>query len=242
MSRLSLQTPVGDWVAALPLTSRVFEAFRIDFCCRGKQPLEQACWEQKLDPGSVLASLEFAACAPGVAAPRDWRKAPLAELCDHIELTHHAYLKSELPRLHELLEKVIGAHGGKHPDLVNLRIVFADLRGELEPHMFKEERILFPAIRLLELAPTIPAFPFGTVANPIRMMEHEHDNAGDALARIRELTDDYRAPQDACASYRALYDALRELEEDLHRHVHKENNILFPRAFEREQELLPARR
>jgi regulator of cell morphogenesis and NO signaling len=242
MSQLSLQSPVGDWVAALPLTSRVFETLRIDYCCHGKLPLEQACWEQKLDPDSVLASLEFAACAPGGVAPRDWRKASLAELCEHIEATHHAYLKSELPRLHALLEKVIAAHGDAHPELAGLQAVFADFRAELEPHMCKEERILFPAIRLLDRAGTNPAFPFGTVANPIRMMEREHDNAGDALARIRELTDDYRAPQDACASYRALYDALRELEEDLHRHVHKENNILFPRAFEREQELLPARR
>jgi regulator of cell morphogenesis and NO signaling len=143
--------------------------------------------------------------------------------------------------LHALLETVIAAHGDAHPELADLRMLFADLRGELEPHMFEEERILFPAIRLLDRATTNPAFPFGTVANPIRMMEHEHDHAGDVLAHIRELTSDYRAPQDACSSYRALFDALRELEEDMHRHVHKENNILFPRAFEREQALVKAR-
>ncbi len=112
--------------------------------------------------------------------------------------------------------------------------MFAELRAELEPHMFKEERILFPAIRQLEQSADAPAFPFGTVANPIGMMEHEHDNAGVALASIRTLTSAYQVPEDACNTYRAMLDGLRELEVNMHQHVHKENNILFPRAVELE--------
>src|SRR5690606_13176180 len=121
--------------------------------------------------------------------------------------------------------------------LAEVQQYFAALRSELEPHMFKEEQILFPAIRRLEQAATQLAFPFGTVANPIRMMELEHDTAGHAMARIRELTGDYLPPADACNTYRATFDALQSLERDLHAHVHKENCILFPRAMEREQTL-----
>src|SRR5690606_20848817 len=117
-----------------------------------------------------------------------------AELCDHIEETHHAYLKNELPRLSAIVAKVAAVHGDAHPELREAKTTFEELRSELEPHMFKEERILFPAIRQLEQAATAPEFPFGTVANPIRMMEFEHDHAGDALERMRVLTHDYQPP------------------------------------------------
>ena len=136
-----------------------------------------------------------------------------------------------------LIAKIVDAHGEVHPELSRVQHEFAALRGELEPHMFKEEQVLFPAIRRLERSETPPVFPFGTVANPIRMMEHEHDNAGNGLAHIRELTCDYRAPADACNTYRAALDGLRELELDLHQHIHKENNVLFPRAMEMERSL-----
>jgi regulator of cell morphogenesis and NO signaling len=136
-----------------------------------------------------------------------------------------------------LIAKIVNAHGEARPELSKVQHEFAALRSELEPHMFKEEQVLFPAIRWLEQSETQPAFPFGTVANPIRMMEHEHDTAGNVLARIRELTCDYRAPADACNTYRAALDGLRELEIDLHQHIHKENSILFPKAIERETSL-----
>jgi regulator of cell morphogenesis and NO signaling len=125
-------------------------------------------------------------------------------------------------------------HGENHPELHQVKQAFAELRAELEPHMFKEERILFPAIRMLEQSESPPAFPFGAVANPIRMMELEHDHAGDALERIRTLTGDYRIPEGACNTYRAMLARLQTLEQDMHLHVHKENNILFPRAIELE--------
>jgi regulator of cell morphogenesis and NO signaling len=137
-----------------------------------------------------------------------------------------------LPRLAEIVAKVAAVHGEAHPALLQVQQTFEELRAELEPHMFKEERILFPAIRQLETAAAPPVFPFGTVANPIRVMESEHDHAGGALDRMRVLTDEYLTPSDACNTYRAMLDGLRELEQDMHTHVHKENNILFPRAAE----------
>ena len=161
----------------------------------------------------------------------------LADLANHIEQTHHTYLKSELPRLTQVIEKVVNAHGKLHPELFELQKVFAGLRAELEPHMFKEEMVLFPAIRKLEQSAERPMFPFGTVANPIRMMEHEHDNAGDALAKIRALTREFTVPGGACNTYLAMLDGLEYLENDMHQHVHKENNILFPKAVDREQAL-----
>jgi regulator of cell morphogenesis and NO signaling len=233
MTQVNLKTSVGQWVAEHPRTSRVFESLQIDYCCGGGKSLEQACLDKTLDPPQVVGELEQA-IAGDEESSEDWLNAPLTELCDHIEETHHAYLKIELPRLTEMISKVVNAHSQSHAELPKLQQVFAELRAELEPHMFKEERILFPAIRQLEQSAESPSFPFGTVANPIGMMEHEHDNAGDALSQIRTMTSDYEVPVDACNTYRAMLDGLRELESNMHQHVHKENNILFPRAIELE--------
>lgn len=237
MTNLDLHATVGQWVAEHPQTSRIFEAAKIDYCCGGRKPLAQACLEHQLDPEQILAQLIQAADTPDEQPERNWPQIGLAALCDHIEQTHHAYLRQELPRLTNLIAKLVNVHGAAHGELAEVEQYFADLRSELEPHMFKEEQILFPAIRRLEQADTEQRFPFGTVANPIRMMEIEHDTAGNAMARIRELTSDYLPPADACNTYRATLDALLTLEQDLHVHIHKENNILFPSAIEREQSL-----
>ncbi|REJ65731.1 MAG: iron-sulfur cluster repair di-iron protein [Planctomycetota bacterium] len=234
MTQVNLNTTVGNWVARYPQTSRVFESFEIDYCCGGGKSLEQACWDRQLDPQHVLQQIEQAING-GDEPTEDWLNAPLAKLCDHIEQTHHTYLKSELPRLTEIISKVVDAHGESHPELARLQEVFAALRAELEPHMFKEERVLFPAIRQMEHSGANASFPFGSVANPIGVMEHEHDNAGNALSKIRDLTNKYEIPADACNTYRAMLDGLRELESNMHQHVHKENNILFPRAIELEE-------
>lgn len=234
MTQINLKSSVGNCVAQHPQTSRVFESLEIDYCCGGGKPLEQACLDRKLDPLQVLEQIEQAIKQIDEPA-QDWLTAALADLCGHIEQTHHAYLKSELPRLAGLIAKVVNAHGASHRELPQLQQVFTELRAELEPHMFKEEQVLFPAIRLLEESSESPTFPFGTVANPIRMMEHEHDNAGDGLAQIRVLTREYAVPDGACNTYRAMLDGLRELELNMHQHVHKENNILFPRAIELEE-------
>jgi regulator of cell morphogenesis and NO signaling len=162
----------------------------------------------------------------------------LAELVDHIVGTHHAYLHEELPRIDALTLKVASVHGQANPSLHNVRECFVECREELEAHMIKEEHVLFPMIRELE-APTCCAC--GTrrsISGPIRMMEAEHDSAGDALERMHALTDGYTPPEDACNTYRAMLDALATFERDMHEHVHKENNVLFPRALELEASLL----
>lgn len=232
MNSLTLNASVGDWVTQKPGTARIFESFGVDYCCGGKKTLQQACQEQQLDAGQVLEQL--LAVQPGGGEVRNWGEAPLAELCDHIEQTHHVFLKTELPRLTAIIAKVAQVHGAGHPELASLPAVFADLRADLEPHMFKEEQILFPAIRSLESQTDAPQFPMGQLAHPVRVMEQEHDYAGECLTKIRRLTDDYRVPADACNTYRVMLESLRELEADMHRHVHKENNILFPRALEAE--------
>lgn len=233
MSQVNLNSSVGSWVAAYPQVSRIFESLQIDYCCGGERSLEQACRDRGLDPREIVQQFEQAISDDG-PSPENWLDAPLAELCDHIEQTHHAYLKRELPRLAELVAKVAQAHAENHPELTTIQQVFASLRAELEPHMFKEEHILFPAIRKMEQSSGDPRFPFGSVANPIRMMEYEHDNAGAGLERIHSLTGGYAVAPDACNSYRAMLDGLRQLEQDMHQHVHKENNILFPRAIQLE--------
>lgn len=234
MAQVNLNSSVGNWVAAHPQTSRVFESLQIEYCCGGGISLEQACWDRGLNPQQVVQQLEQAV-DEDEQTTENWLSAPLAELCDHIEQTHHAYLKEELPRLTEMVAKVVAAHGEGHPELAAVQEVFASLRAELEPHMFKEERVLFPAIRQLEQSADNPSFPFGAVANPIRTMEQEHDDAGSALSRIHALTHDYQAPEDACNTYRAMLARLRQLERDMHQHVHKENSILFPKAIELER-------
>ena len=229
MSTLNTSSTVAQWVSEFPQTSRLFEQLKIDYCCGGGIVLAEACERRKLDANTIVAQLTKFVSDPQNESTENWQRSGLGELCDHIQQTHHAYLRKELPRLTGLVDKVAGAHGANHPKLRDLQQVFAELRAELEPHMFKEEQILFPAIRQVEQAASRPSFPFGTVANPIRMMEHEHDNAGSALSQIRELTDEFLPPEDACNTYRVMLDSLRQLEEDLHQHIHKENNILFPR-------------
>ncbi len=237
MSSINTEWTLGQIVAEHPAAAAAFERFHIDYCCQGNRPLLVACQEQNIEPDEVLREIEQ---EEQQAAGREsdnttkWLEQPLHALCDHIEQTHHQYLKKELPRLTQLIEKVVQVHGERHAELQKIQQVFASLRGELEPHMFKEERILFPAVRQLEQSESAPAFPFGTVANPIDVMEHEHDAAGAALAQLRELTNDFTPPDDACTAYRELWRSLGILEADLHQHIHKENNILFPRAIELE--------
>jgi regulator of cell morphogenesis and NO signaling len=179
----------------------------------------------------VLADLE---ALDATVVPQDDPIAGMSmtELADHIEETHHTYLRSELPRLTRLVNKVTAVHGQAHAWLDEVRTVYAGLVTELEPHMMKEEQILFPMIREIEKSGSSGAVYCGTIENPIRVMEHEHDNAGEALARLRTLTDGFAMPEGACNSFRAMLDGLETLEADLHQHIHKENNVLFVRAAE----------
>jgi regulator of cell morphogenesis and NO signaling len=235
MSILTEELTVGQLVVQRPSRARVFERLGIGYCCGGKKPLQQACREKNLDFDGVVRELEKEESAVPDQAERNWASASLTDLCDHIEQTHHAYLKEELPRLAFLTSKIAARHGENRPALVQVQRVFAELKAEMDSHMMKEERILFPLCRALDTAEELPASHCGSVGNPIEVMIREHEHAGDALAQIRRLTDGYACPADACNTYRATFDSLQQLERDLHEHVHKENNILFPKAIRHER-------
>jgi regulator of cell morphogenesis and NO signaling len=234
---IDLGNTVGELVARHPRLSRVFEEAGVDYCCGGKRPLAEACRQKGLDPVAFVARLEEAAAKVNGQDYVDAAAMTLAELADHIEQTHHAYLKHELPRLDFLSGKVSNAHGQHDNRLHKIRSVFLQFAGEISAHMMKEEQILFPMIRQLASSESAVAFHCGSIANPIHQMELEHKGAGDALEQFRSLTDGYTPPDWACNTYRALLDALAGLERDMHQHVHKEDNVLFPRALAREAEL-----
>lgn len=224
---------VAELVRQRPERSRIFEELGIDFCCHGHVPLDQACVLNGLDLVDVCRRLEEAeAVVPGVE--RDWTAATLTELTEHIVDVHHADLRRDLPRLAALIDRVLDVHGGNHPELRSVREVFAGLQCELLSHMMKEEQVLFPMIRQLERTKDDERrnlrFHCGTIGNPIAMMEHEHDTVGKALRQLDLLTHHYQPSDDACATYRALLSGLEQLQSDLHLHIHKENNILFPAA------------
>lgn len=238
MVEITSRATVGQLVAERPSRARVFEELGIDYCCGGKLPLEDACAERGLDVQNVVATLREAdRQSEGSYDEAAWTDAPLGELIANIVDTHHAYLRRELPRLAGLTAKVHAAHGKRHPELAEVRRIFESLRAELDAHMMKEEQILFPLIRRMDSSPSLEAAHCGSVRNPIRVMEHEHDSAGAALAQMRRLTNDFTPPADGCNTYRATLDSLAQLESDLHAHIHKENNILFPRAIELEATL-----
>ncbi len=234
MTAIDPTTPLGAIVTDHPDLARHLERLGLDYCCGGRRSLAEACDERGLDPGAVAGELNQAA---GPARPEAWASMGPAELVDHLESTHHAYLHAELPRIEALLEKVEGVHGGRHPELAFVKVTFDELAMELAPHLAKEERVLFPMVRELAAAPAdgaAPSFHCGSLANPIRVMLVDHDRAGELLERLRSLTSGYEPPPDACASYQALYAALAQLEADTHLHVHKENNVLFPAVLELE--------
>jgi len=231
---------VRDLALENPASTRVFEKLGIDYCCGGKKSLEEACRAANLDIHEVSAALEQAS-QPAEASPKEqnWHAEPLAAVIAHIQNTHHKYTREEIARLGPLFEKVCSVHGSKHPELFEVREAFKALAQELSTHMMKEDMILFPYIVRMEAAaakkgPLAPA-PFGSVQNPVAMMEHEHDSAGNALRTMKHASNGYSAPSDACISYQTLYRALGAFENDLHQHIHLENNVLFPRAVAMEQ-------
>lgn len=237
---LNSETTVREIALQVPEATRIFEKLKIDYCCGGNQPLAQACASAGLEVDNVMGMLA------GVTESKvqsehqpDFQNASLPDLITHIVETHHVFTKSEIDRLEALASKVVDAHGTNHPELMRLQELLASLSGELKPHMFKEEQILFPYIVAMSHAAQqkrpAPFAPFGTVNNPIRMMMMEHDSAGEILRELRALTTDYKLPADACTSYQTLFHALENFEKDLHQHIHLENNILFPKALDLER-------
>jgi len=216
-----------------PNAAREFEKLGIDYCCGGRQTLDEACVAAKLPVDEVLARLEKLS-ADSPAGTKDFAAISLTDLIAHINRTHHVFVREECPRIQELAAKVVSKHAQNHPELVQVQEIFGALASELSTHLMKEEQILFPYIIRMEESvlggePAPPAM-FGTVVNPIGMMMREHDGAGEALRALRSVTNDYAVPEDACTSYRTLYQALQGFEADLHQHIHLENNVMFPRA------------
>lgn len=229
---ISTSTTLAEIVNTNPSLARTLERHSLDYCCGGGRTLAEASAEAGVDAQAVADEL----AAVTTVEQAEWRTLPPDELVDHLEATHHTYLHDELPRLHALVDKVVGVHGERHPELLDLQQTFEALRADLEPHLMKEEQVLFPMIRELARSATAPAFHCGSLSNPISVMLTEHDRAGDLLARQREIAGGYDPPDDACASFRELYRALAELEADTHLHVHKENNLLFPAVVELERQ------
>lgn len=215
------ETKVGAIATEYPLATRVFARHQIDFCCGGGQPLSSVCAKKGLDTATIVAEIEKEIAAAPADATR-WDVEPLDALIDHILRTHHAFLVEEMPRLEAMARKVNEVHGHKMPEVFPALLnTYLGLKAELEQHMMKEEQILFPMIQMGQ----------GSMAmGPVSVMEQEHENAGCALARLRELTNGYVAADGACNTWRALWAGLEALEADLHVHIHLENNILFPRA------------
>lgn len=236
MNAIQVHDTVGDVVARSPVLSRVFDEAGIDYCCGGKKTLDQVCREMGLDSQAFLATLEESALEPAGESDIDTAAMSLTELVDHIQQTHHTYLRAEFPRLEQMTAKVASVHGERNSRLHPVKETFFALRAELSSHMMREEQILFPMVRELDASETTPTFHCGSLINPIRQMESEHDHAGSALENLRDLTDGYIPPDWACNTYRAMLDALGRLEHDLHLHIHKENNVLFLRAIEMESE------
>lgn len=229
---------VGSLLAEQPTRAVVFDKYKIDFCCGGGKSLAEACLARGADIDAVIAELlkSDQQAEAAVEPPEIWQDKTITELVDHIEQVHHQFLKQELPRLEFLAEKVARVHGEAHPEMIELAHVFVSLKSEMETHTMKEERILFPYLRALDRGERT-ASCFGSVANPIRQMEFEHAEAGEALQQLRQLTNEYTVPEGACNSWRALVDGLSRIDQDLRIHVHKENSILFPKAIERESSL-----
>jgi regulator of cell morphogenesis and NO signaling len=229
VAEIALENPAGV---------RVFESLGIDYCCGGKRPLTDACARARVDVHRVLMLLQEAGQESLTPEPEEWSARPLGELIQYIVEKHHAFVRRETPRLETLLAKVVARHSTGHTEMKRIEELFVVIGQELSTHLMKEEEILFPYIRRMEQAiqaggKVPPAF-FGSVRRPITNMIAEHDDAGALLSQIRNLTNDYLAPEDACPTLLALYRGLEEFERDLHRHVHLENNILFPKAVEME--------
>jgi regulator of cell morphogenesis and NO signaling len=238
MSIPTVEKSVGQLVVERPSRARVFERLGIDYCCGGNRLLEHVCRDKHLEVAKVLGELQDEQLGTGVPQERDWSSASLTDLCDHIEQTHHAFLKQELPRLDRLTRKIATVHGDRESSLRDVQLIFHAFKDELMAHMAKEEEILFPLCRRLDRADLLASEPLGSgggIVRPIEVMIREHEHAGDALAQIRSLTGGYACPPEACNTYRVTFAGLEQLERDLHQHVHKENNILFPEAIRLEK-------
>ena len=232
---------IGELVARDYRTASVFKKYSIDFCCQGNRTIQEACEKKNIDTKKVLEDL-VAMMEAKSESTTDYQSWPLDLLADYIEKKHHRYVQEKTLEIQPYLDKICKVHGERHPELLEIKEEFNASAGELAAHMKKEEMILFPFIRKMTKAKLentkVDAAHFGTVKNPIQMMMNEHTVEGNRFRKIEELSNNYTPPLDACNTYRVSFALLKEFEQDLHLHIHLENNILFPRAIEIEKELI----
>src|SRR5690554_372171 len=235
------QLTIGELVAKDYRAATVFESFGIDFCCKGNRTVEEACENKKIDALEVKAQLDQVLSAASEES-MDYNKWPLDLLADYIEKKHHRYVEERIPLLIQYLNKLCKVHGDTHPELFEITRLFGETAGELTAHMKKEELILFPYIRkMLKKSQAgerlADAVHFATIKNPIKAMMEEHEDEGERFFKLAELTGKYTPPADACNTYRVTYALLDEFEHDLHKHIHLENNILFPKSVHFEEKI-----
>lgn len=239
---ISKESNIGTIVAEDYRSAGIFEQFGIDFCCNGNRSIQAACDEKNIASETVVNALSdlFNAATSGTASI-DYKSWPIDLLADYVEKKHHRYVATQIPVIQSFLTKIVNAHGAKHPELAEIKALFEDSAEELTAHMQKEEQILFPFVRKMiaekQAGNKSVATPFGTVQNPIKVMMNEHDTEGERFRKIKELSNNYTAPQDGCNTYRAAFANLQAFEDDLHLHIHLENNILFPKAIQLEASL-----
>lgn len=229
---------IGDIVAQDFRTAAIFKKYGIDFCCKGGRTIEEACSVKNLDKNKIYSDIENLPKSDGNSI--DFNSWPLDLLADYVEKTHHRYVEEKTPLLKQFLDKLCKVHGEQHAELFEIRDLFFASAQDLASHLKKEELMLFPFIKNMVKAKieglAIPEPPFGSVENPVNMMKHEHTVEGERLRKIAEITDEYTPPADACNTYKVTFAMLQDFENDLHKHIHLENNILFPKAILLEKE------
>ena len=227
------KTTIGEFVAQDFRTAAVFSKHGIDFCCKGQRTIAEVCDKKNINPAELLEELDTV-LSTKTDAGIDFKSWPLDLLADYIEKTHHRYVEEKTQVLLQFLDKLSSVHGSNHPELFKINELFQGCATELAKHMKKEELILFPFIKKMVQATiekeTIQKAPFGSVENPIAMMMEEHDAEGERFRKIASLTNNYTPPEDACNTYKVTFAMLNEFEQDLHKHIHLESNILFPKA------------
>lgn len=235
----SKEKTVADYVTENIKTAHIFKKYGIDFCCGGNISIEKACAKKNIEVKLVEKELSEVGVVRDLI--EDYDKWDLDFLMIYIENVHHTYVKESLPLISQYANKVAKVHGQRYPEVIEINSLFHEVANELLSHLEKEERILFPFVKQLFEAKKqnsmVKLPPFNTVNNPIRMMEYEHENAGDIFKKISQLTNNYTPPKDACNTHKALYSKLEEFEQDLHKHIHLENNILHPKAIRLENEI-----
>ena len=236
------QSPsIGSFVANDYRTASVFQKYGIDFCCKGGKSIDEVCESKKINTGQLLTELADVSEQPGNQAT-DFKSWPPDLLADYIEKKHHRYITDTTPSLKQFLDKLCKVHGSNHPELFEINKEFTASSDELASHMKKEETVLFPYVRQMadcgNRKEQSAGHSFGSVRNPIQMMMQEHDTEGERFRKISELSSNYTPPDDACTTYKVAYSMLKEFENDLHMHIHLENNILFPKAIEMEKEFV----